>query len=702
MLIPAFQIHLNEKIQRSQATVGKYDGKNPALTCATVAGKIFMHNPHSQAANDTNITYLNINKQITALAAGPMVAGSGRDVLLVGTPNNLQCYDVDQNKDLFFKDVADGVNAMVTGPFGRIDTPLVIVGGNCSIQGFDAKGTERFWTVTGDNVSAMTFCDVDGDGRSELLVGSDDFDIRVFQDEDVVAEVSEADQIIGLCPVFLSKFGYALVNGTIGVYDRLDRAWRVKSKHSVCALASYDLDGDGYPELISGWSNGRVEVRRADTGEVVYRDMLGCAVSAILNADYRGDGMQQVVVCGIEGEIRGYLPIDPDQPVQEPDFSAQQAAIAELTQRKQELMYELSSYHNMRNAETPQPEANLIPNSTRVDSFVVVNRNTSSCDLILKTNNDTVVRGVVIFGEQVFEEESLFLYPKNPSTELAVPLRPIKDVAVVLMVKVLVGRRTSTCFHIFELEIEMPKFAMYAAVEKGSAPESSSSVTFTLNERIPRLANWIETRFNVKMPTTKTDSLETTFFCLRDRLPLSIKIHTVNNSVQVVICTDNMDMAGEMVTDLAAYLGVADLSSIADFPIAMEEFKAVLEKVEEFNQTRLRMNADMADSSNLIKQLLIKAEDARILGDMKAMRKYYRQLYDLNRDLVTEHDKRATNHTELLKNLKEVNLMIQRAARLRAGGPKTRVVTACRTAIKFNNMTALFKIIREGDTNVGL
>lgn len=77
--------------------------------------------------------------------------------------------------------------------------------------------------------------------------------------------------------------------------------------------------------------------------------------------------------------------------------------------------------------------------------------------------------------------------------------------------------------------------------------------------------------------------------------------------------------------------------------------------------------------------------------------RYYRQLYDLNKDLVAEHDKRATNHAELLKHLKEVNLMIQRAARLRAGGPKTRVVTACRTAIKNTNMPALFKIIKDGD-----
>lgn len=89
-------------------------------------------------------------------------------------------------------------------------------------------------------------------------VGSDDFDIRVFQNEDMLAEVSEADQFVALCPVHLSRFGYALVNGTIGVYDRLDRIWRVKSKHSVCAVSAFDLDGDGVPELISGWSNGRV------------------------------------------------------------------------------------------------------------------------------------------------------------------------------------------------------------------------------------------------------------------------------------------------------------------------------------------------------------------------------------------------------------------------------------------------------------
>jgi len=46
----------------------------------------------------------------------------------------------------------------------------------------------------------------------------------------------------------------------------------------------------------------------------------------------------------------------------------------------------------------------------------------------------------------------------------------------------------------------------------------------------------------------------------------------------------------------------------------------------------------------------------------------YGQLFDLNRELIMEHSKRATNQAELLLALKEVNQMIQKAARLRMVG----------------------------------
>ena len=43
------------------------------------------------------------------------------------------------------------------------------------------------------------------------------------------------------------------------------------------------------------------------------------------------------------------------------------------------------------------------------------------------------------------------------------------------------------------------------------------------------------------------------------------------------------------------------LQSIAAFPVEMASFAEVLRQVDEYNQTRLKLTAEMADNSNLIK-----------------------------------------------------------------------------------------------------
>ena len=59
----------------------------------------------------------------------------------MGTQSNLLAYDVERNADSFFVEVQDGVNAMVVGKMSPSSKPLVLTGGNCSILGFDAKGS---------------------------------------------------------------------------------------------------------------------------------------------------------------------------------------------------------------------------------------------------------------------------------------------------------------------------------------------------------------------------------------------------------------------------------------------------------------------------------------------------------------------------------------------------------------------------------
>merc|ERR1719326_299561 len=165
---------------------------------------------------------------------------------------------------------------------------------------------------------------------------------------------------------------------------------------------------------------------------------------------------------------------------------------------------------------------------------------------------------------------------------------------------------------------------------------------------------------------------------------------------KVTIKSDDLEVAGDIVQDLCTYLQITELESTADFPDEMEKFKAVLMRVDEYNAVRLKLTAEMADSSNLVKALIVKAEDYRMLSDMGNLKKVFSNLQQTNSDLIAEYNKRANNHQHLLSQLKEVNMMIQKAAKLRVGAPKTRVISAYRQAIKKNNIHELFQIIKTG------
>merc|ERR1719378_1543180 len=116
----------------------------------------------------------------------------------------------------------------------------------------------------------------------------------------------------------------------------------------------------------------------------------------------------------------------------------------------------------------------------------------------------------------------------------------------------------------------------------------------------------------------------------------------------MTIRTDEIEVAGEIVQDLCAYLQITELEATAHFPDEMDKFKSVLMRVDEYNAVRLKLTAEMADSSNLVKALIVKAEDYRMLSDMGNLKKCFSALQKINSDLIAEYTKRANNHKQLL------------------------------------------------------
>ncbi|KAG7166018.1 Bardet-Biedl syndrome 2 protein homolog [Homarus americanus] len=723
MLIPVFTINLNQKILPGRVCIGKYDGAHSCLTASTTADKVFIHNSHQRlgvsggrmsiSQSSAEVSLLNINQTVSALTAGRLSPSKHSDILVVGTPTNVLAYDVQNNADVFYKDVSDGANAITIGKLGHYTSPLALIGGNCSIHGFDSEGNDPFWTVTGDNVSSITLTDFDGDDENELLVGSEDFEIRVFKHEEILFEMSETEAVTALCPMQGSRFGYALANGTVGVYEKLARWWRIKSKNQAVSIFSYDLDGDGVPELITGWSNGKMDARNDRSGEVLFKDNFQSTVAGIVQGDYRMDGKNQLICCSIDGEVRGYQSSSPESRYSMMDVNIEQETIRELSQRRHNLLLELKNYEeNQRmgssgeilygKPSTAGDQVGVIPANTQLQTGLAINMGSEEknkpphVEIALATTNDTVIRAVIIFAEGIFEGESHVFHPREAalSSNIRIPLYPPKDVPVDLHIKSMVGYKGSLHYHVFELTRQLPRFSMYALCTV-AVNQPQGFVKFKLSERVARIVMWINSSFLLleDLQADEDGGLDVSFLSLRSSMPLIIQ---ASPQCEITVRTDDMDLAGDIMQALSNYLNLEDLQVEADFPVELDQLGSVLERVEEYHATRQRLSAEMADHSGVIRTLVVRAEDARLMSDMHSMRQWYGELYNLNKDLISGYKIRCNNHQELLNCLKQVNQTIQKAGRLRTGKSKTAVISACRQAIKNNNVNALTKIIRTG------
>ena len=207
-------------------------------------------------------------------------------------------------------------------------------------------------------------------------------------------------------------------------------------------------------ELVIGWSNGRVEVRSVSSGEVIAKDSLDHAIAAIFRADFRLDGRMQVIVLSVQGELRGYLKNLGVVRTDESRAQEQEQELIALQQTKIELQCELKNYEdNMRHMKTGQMKQGegqliMIPTDTEVNCQWQVDVENKSVNLRVATNNKTIVRAVVIFADQLFPGESLFVGAKEQLSELIVPLAPDKDIQTELYLKVSVGRNNSSLFAI--------------------------------------------------------------------------------------------------------------------------------------------------------------------------------------------------------------------------------------------------------------
>ena len=677
--------------------------------------------PQDRETTD-QIRYLNINRDISALKAGRIGSDPKGDVLVVGSSSNVLCFDVDENTDIFFKEVNDSVTAIAIGKVdGTVgaDGSIIVVGGSSAIQGYSAAGDECFWTVTGDAVSCLALCDVDGDGAAELLVGSEDDDIRVFRGESILTEISETATPLHLVAVRDTKFAYGLSNGTVGVYDKSIRLWRLKSKHKVGALHSFDLDGDGLPEVLIGWDNGRFEVRGETNGEVIFRDHASAAIVGCIDEDYQGAGRGQVLVVAANGNVRGYLPVSPDARGQ----ASSESVMKELQQRKSDLKAELrllqeaastskkggssSSSSSSAAASAQGGSGNEPADMNKLKVALTPKVPLKSVEVLAQVAGTGRLLSMVVFAEGLFDdgECSVAIWNADDLTSqtgpMSLTLQPTEDIPATLRVEALVSLPGVEKVQCLSLPLVWPKFAMFAPLtdfdfDNVAKMDGLGHVQMPLVQRASRVVTWCAERFLVRLPSSWTsESFNVAFASLRDEKPLVMMLSPQNGG-SFTLYASSIHLAGEIIQDLCTSLGVSAQNSTAQFPKEEAAVRRALEEAGSLNAQRTRVSADIAESAQVLRGTTVRAEECRLRGDWDGVHRFLAASLDAHRDIFMEHSKRTTAHTTLMSLLKELNEIVAATGKLRFGENKTKTIAACRQAIKESNANALIQTMRLG------
>ena len=84
----------------------------------------------------------------------------------------------------------------------------------------------------------------------------------------------------------------------------------------------------------------------------------------------------------------------------------------------------------------------------------------------------------------------------------------------------------------------------------------------------------------------------------------------------VALLCDDLDVVGDVVQALSDYLALEDLASTCEFPDEIDSLGKMLVTAEELQSVRQRLSAEMADHSGMIRTLVVRAEDSRLMMDM--------------------------------------------------------------------------------------
>lgn len=258
--------------------------------------------------------------------------------------------------------------------------------------------------MTSDNVLSICFCDIDEDEEYELIVGCEDSTIGVFKGEELLYEIDASAAVTSLCSFGICFFGFALRNGSYGVYEGRTLLWKEKDKEGIVGMST--IYGEKRNGVVIGFRNGKVEVRDNLTGQKYYQCQMDGQISSLLRSKFVGYDVDQVLVVLRNGEVYGYdisWDLGGDVIISDPRVNKVNK-VNQLREKKNILTSKLQNIKDFEAGGVTKTKQ-LIPKDTSLTIGFKFNFKKKCPELVVNTQSTAVVRGVVVYGEKIFEND---------------------------------------------------------------------------------------------------------------------------------------------------------------------------------------------------------------------------------------------------------------------------------------------------------
>lgn len=283
---------------------------------------------------------LSFKEQITCiirLSWGP----NGLDFIGIGSGNSIQVYNAYENVSQFYKKLDYSITTLTAGFVALGTESWLICGGGNALTGFDMDGKEVYWNVSSDTINTTCLADLTNRTRNQVVIGTDDGMMSVFDAEELVDTRNETSPVLLLVQLNATHVSYATENGTIGVYKNLERLWRIKSKTIAACQTAYKV-GTMVEGVLTGWMNGRWELRRLTGGEMCAKGDLQSSIGGIVTGSFSHSHHESVMIVDAQGEMEIFTPLNE---VKQSESSQKQEMeiVRKLTSQQEALKMEVNS-----------------------------------------------------------------------------------------------------------------------------------------------------------------------------------------------------------------------------------------------------------------------------------------------------------------------------------------------------------------------